>query len=151
MATEANYNVSMLTAGHIVGKVVPWIAGITLTCLVIYWISRIFRYWGSNSWTLTAGKVERYDRPTYMNNVRTGTCFTQVRYKYSVGDHEYSGSWLTPTLRNLTALNEWLAKELPVGKEVSVRYKPGMPDRSVMVDGPELQPQPVVMETDFNV
>ena len=52
----------MLTAGHIVTKVVPWITGITLTGLVIYWISRIIRYWGSDSWTLTSGKVERYDR-----------------------------------------------------------------------------------------
>ena len=36
----------MLTAGHIVTKVVPWIMGITLTGLVIYWISRIIRYLG---------------------------------------------------------------------------------------------------------
>jgi hypothetical protein len=51
----------------------------------------------------------------------------------------------------LEALNEWLKKELPVGKEVNVRYKPGKPGRSVMVDGPELQPESVVMKTDFNV
>jgi hypothetical protein len=38
-----------------------------------------------------------------------------------------------------------------MGKEVNVRYKPGKPGRSVMVDGPELQPEPVVMKTDFNV
>ena len=141
----------MLTAGHIVTKVVPWIMGITLTGVVIYWISRIIRYWGSDSWTLTSGKVERYDRPTYMSDTRKGTCFTQVRYSYLVDDHEYSGAWLTPTLRTLEALNEWLEKELPVGKEVNVRYKPGKPGRSVMVDGPELQPEPVVMKTDFNV
>lgn len=141
----------MLMAGHIVSKVVPWIAGITFTCLVIYWISRIFRYWGSNSWTLTVGKVERYDTPTYMNNTRKGTCFTQVRYSYSVSDSEYSGAWLTPTLRNVVALEEWLAKELPVGKEVSVRYNPRKPARSVLADGPGLQPEPVVMETNLNV
>lgn len=141
----------MLTAGHLVAKVVPWLTGITLTGLVIYWISRIIRYWGSDSWTLTSGTVETYDSPTYMDSTRKGTCFTQVRYCYSVDDHEYSGAWLTPTLRNVELLNEWLEKELPVGKEVSVRYKPGKPGRSVMVDGPELQPEPVVMKTDFNV
>ena len=141
----------MVTAGHIVTKVVPWITGITLTGLVIYWISRIIRYWGSDSWTLSSGRVERYDNPTYMGDTRKGTCFTQVRYSYSVDNHEYSGAWLTPALRNLEALNEWLKKELPLGKEVSVRYKPGKPGRSVMVDGPELQSEPVVMETDFNV
>jgi Protein of unknown function (DUF3592) len=141
----------MLTAGHIVAKVVPWMIGISLTALVIYWISRVLRYWGSNSWTLTSGKVERYDKPTYMSDTRRGTCFTQVRYSYSVDEVEYSGSWLTPTLRNLEALNEWLEKELPVGKQVSVRYKPGKPGRSVMVDGPELQPEPVMLKTDFNV
>ncbi len=68
-----------------------------------------------------------------------------------VDDHEYSGAWLTPTLETLGTLNEWLEKELPVGKDVSVRYKPGKPGRSLMVDGPELQPKPVVMKTDFNV
>jgi hypothetical protein len=86
-----------------------------------------------------------------MSDTRKGTCFTQVRYSYLVDDQEYSGAWLTPTLRTLEALNEWLEKELPVGKEVNVRYKPGKPGRSVMVDGPELQPEPVVMNTDFNV
>ena len=141
----------MLNAGHIVAKVVPWISGIAFTGLVIYWISRIIRYSGRNSWTLTSGKVESYDHPTYMNHTAQGTCFTQVRYGYLVDEHMYSGVWLTPTLRNVTALNEWLESELPVGKEVSVRYKPGKPGRSVMVDGPELQPEPVVMKTDFNV
>jgi hypothetical protein len=86
-----------------------------------------------------------------MSDTRKDTCFTQVRYSYLVDDHEYSGAWLTPTLRTLEALNEWLEKELPVGKEVNVRYKPGKPGRSVMVDGPELQPEPVVMKTDFNL
>ena len=141
----------MVTVGHIVAKLVPWITGITLTGLVVYWISRIVRYWGNDSWTLSSGRVERYDNPAYMGDTRKGACFTQVRYSYSVDNHEYSGAWLTPTLRNLEALNEWLKKELPVGKEVSVRYKPGKPGRSVMVDGPELQAEPIVMETDFNV
>lgn len=141
----------MLTAGHIVAKVVPWLTGITVTGLVIYWISRIIRYWGSDSWTLTSGKVDRYDKPTYMGDTRKGTCFTQVRYSYSVDEQEYSGAWLTPALRNLEVLNDWLEKELPMGKQVSVRYKPGQPGRSVMVDGPELQPEPVVMKTNFDV
>ena len=129
----------------------PWIAGATLTGLAIYCISRIIRFWGSDSWTLTSGKVVSYDKPTYMGSSRSGTCFTQVRYSYTVEDHEYSGTWLTPTLRNLEALNAFLEKELPVGKQVSVRYKQGRPGRSVMADAPEVQPEPVVMETDFNV
>lgn len=131
-------------------KVVPWIAATTLTGLLIYCISRIIRYWGSDSWTITSGKVVNYDRPTYVNTAR-GTCFTQVRYSYAVDDHDYTGAWLSPALRNVQALNEFLQQELPVGKEVHVRYKPGKPFRSVMVDGPELQPEPVVMKTDFNV
>lgn len=141
----------MLTAGHLVTKIVPWITGTILAGLVIYWISRIIRYSGSGSWTLTSGKVEKYDRPTYMSDTRKGPCFTQVRYRYLVDDHEYSGAWLTPTLQTLEALNEWLDKELPMGKDVSIRYKPAKPGRSLMVDGPELQPEPVVMKTDFNV
>ncbi|HET7206892.1 MAG TPA: DUF3592 domain-containing protein [Terriglobales bacterium] len=140
----------MLTAGHIVAKVVPWITGITLTGLVIYWITRVIHYWGSDSWTLTSGKVDKYDSPTYMNT-RSGSCFTQVRYSYTVDDHDYSGAWLTPALRNLEALNQFLERELPVGKQVQVRYKPGKPGRSVLADGPELEPEPVVMKTDFNV
>ncbi|HET6181938.1 MAG TPA: DUF3592 domain-containing protein [Candidatus Sulfotelmatobacter sp.] len=134
-----------------VTKVVPWIMGITLTSLVIYWISRVIRYGGSDSWTLTSGKIERYDKPTYMGDTRKGSCFTQARYSYTVDGGEYSGTWLTPVLRNLEALNEFLEKELPVGKEVSVRYKPGKPGRSVLADGPELEPEPMVMKTDFNV
>jgi len=47
--------------------------------------------------------------------------------------------------------NEFLAKELPAGKEVSVRYKPGNHGRSVLADCPELEPDPVVMKTNFNV
>jgi len=141
----------MLTAGHLVGKVVPWIIGIFFTGLVIYWMSRIIRYWSSDSWTLTSGKVEGYDKPTYVGETRKGMCFSLVRYSYSVDQCEYSGSWLTPTLRNVETLNEWLEKELPPGKQVSVRYKPGKPGRSIMVDAPELRPQPVVLKTDFNV
>ena len=108
---------------------------INFTCLVIHSISRLFKYWGSNSWTLTVGKLEEYDTPTYMNNMGKGTCFTQVRYSYSVNDRKYSGAWLTPTLRNAVALEEWLAKELRVGKEVSLRYNPRKPGRSVLADG----------------
>src|SRR6185312_4354096 len=141
----------MTTVWHIVAKLVPWIGGITLIGLVIYSVSRVMRYWGSDSWTLTSGTVESYDKPTYMSDSTKGTCFAQVRYSYSVDDLEYSGSWLTPTLRNLEALNGWLEAELPVGKQVSIRYNPGTPERSVMVDGPELQPDPVVLKTNFNV
>jgi hypothetical protein len=67
---------------------------------------------------------------------RAGMCFTQVRYSYEVDGRQYLGAWLTPYLRNLQALNEFLVKELPVGKEVNVRYKPRKPGRSVMADGP---------------
>lgn len=141
----------MLTVGHVLTKVVPWIAGTTLLGLVIYWISRIIRYWDSDSWTLTSGRVVDYDQPTYMSSTRRGTCFTQVRYSYTIDDREYTGAWLSPALRNLEALNEFLQRELPVGKEVHVRYKPGKPGRSVMVNGPVLEPEPVVMKTDFNV
>jgi hypothetical protein len=86
-----------------------------------------------------------------MGDARKGSCFSQVRYSYTVDDHEYSGAWLTPVFRNLEALNEFLAKELPVGKEVSVRYKPGNHGRSVLADCPELEPDPVVIKTNFNV
>jgi hypothetical protein len=44
--------------------------------------------------------------------------------------------WLTPILRNLAALNQFLATELPVGKSVDVRYKPGDPGRSVLAEPP---------------
>lgn len=140
---------AMRTLGHLITAFVPWIAGITFTGLVIYWISRIVRYRNSDAWTLTSGRVENYDKPTHMN-AHAGSCFTQVRYSYSVENTEYSGTWLTPTLRNLEALNAFLEKELPLGKTVSVRYKPGKPGRSVMLDGPEVEPEAVVMKTDFN-
>ena len=109
--------------------------GISLTGFVIYCLIMLIKYWDSDSWTLTSGKVERYDKPTYMDN-RAGMCFTQVRYRYEVDGREYSGAWLTPYLRNLQALNDFLTKELPVGKDVNVRYKPRKPGRSVMTDGP---------------
>jgi len=141
----------MLTLGRLVRAIVPWIAGISMTGLVIYCVSRIIRYWGSDSWTLTSGEVLSYDNPTYTGSSHFGPCFTQVRYSYTVDEREYSGAWLTPSLRNLEALNAFLEKELPVGKEVSVRYKPGRVGRSVMADAPELDPEPVVMKTDFNV
>jgi uncharacterized protein DUF3592 len=125
----------MLTLGHLVRQTAPWIMGISLTGFFIYCLIMLIKYWDSDSWTLTSGKVERYDKPTYMDN-RAGTCFTQVRYSYEVDGREYSGAWLTPYLRNLQALNDFLAKELPVGKDVNVRYKPRKPGRSVMTDGP---------------
>ena len=83
--------------------------------------------------------VESYDKPTYMSASTKGTCFTQVGDNHPVDDLEYSGSWLTPTLRNLEALNGWLKAELPVGKQVSIATTP---ERSVMVVGPEPQPDP---------
>jgi hypothetical protein len=86
-----------------------------------------------------------------MTHTRRGTCFTQIRYSYAVDDRDYIGAWLSPSLPNLEALNEFLQRELPVGKEVHVRYKPGKPGRSVLVEGPELQPEPVVMNTNFNM
>jgi hypothetical protein len=43
-------------------------------------------------------------------------------------------------------INSGLASQFPT----HVRYKPGKPGRSVMVDGPVLEPEPIVMKTDFN-
>jgi hypothetical protein len=76
-------------------------------------------------------------------------CYTTVKYSYSVDDHDYSGAWMTPFLRNLTALNEFLAAELPIGKTVDVRYNPRKANRSVLDDSPTVPPPEIVMKTDF--
>lgn len=116
--------------------------------LVIYCLTMLIRYRGSGSWTLVSGKVETYDKPTYDDGSRR-VCYTTVRYSYSVDDHQYSGGWMTPFVRNLPALNEFLAAELPIGKIVDVRYDPGKTNRSVLAEPPSLPPSELVMKTDF--
>src|ERR1051326_856518 len=96
-------------------------AGVVGYCVVM-----IVRYRGSGSWPTTSGRIESYDRPSYMN-ARAGACFTSVRYSYWVGACDYRGAWLSPQLQNEPALKEFLGKDLPVGKSVEVRYKPSAP------------------------
>ena len=117
--------------------------------IVGYCIVMLVRYRGSGSWPVTSGRVESYDRPTYMN-ARRGVCFTSVRYSYSVGASDYRGGWLTPQLRNEAALTEFLEKEMPVGKSVEVRYKPEAPNRSELANPPELTSRDVVQQTKFS-
>jgi hypothetical protein len=108
----------------------------------------LVRYQGSGSWPTAPGKVESYGRITYMK-AKAGTCYGSVRYSYSVGADYYSGEWLTPIVRNRTALEEFLEKELPVGKSIVVRYKPGAPDRSQLEDAPAL-PTDEILQTKFD-
>jgi hypothetical protein len=117
--------------------------GIAIYCMVMF-----IRYVGSDSWTLVEAKIERYDQPTYVDGSMS-VCYTTVRYSYSVDEHQYSGGWMTPFVRTLPALNEFLAAELPIGKIVDVRYKPGKTDRSVLADPPSLPASEIVMKTDF--
>ena len=119
-------------------------AGIVGYCIVM-----IVRYRGSGSWPITSGRIESYDRPTYMNT-HAGVCFTSVRYSYSVGACEYRGSWLSPQLRNDAALKEFLEQELPVGKSVEVRYKPSAPKRSELANPPEVAPVELLQQTKFS-
>jgi hypothetical protein len=116
--------------------------------IVTYCIVMFIRYRGSDSWTIVAGKIESYDNPTY-DDGSMSVCFTTIRYSYSVDDHQYRGGWMTPFVRNLPALNEFLAAELPIGKIVDVRYNPGKTQRSVLADPPSLPPSEIVMKTDF--
>jgi hypothetical protein len=127
---------------------VHWVLLLGTTAIVIYCVTMFIRYRRSDSWTLVAGKVESYDKPTY-DDGSMSVCFTTVRYSYSVDEHQYSGGWMTPFLRNLPALNEFLAAELPIGKIVDVRYSPGKTRRSVLADPPSLPPSEIVMKTDF--
>jgi hypothetical protein len=55
----------MLTLGHFVRQTAPWIMGISLTGFAIYCVTMLIRYWNSDSWALTSGKVEQYDKPTW--------------------------------------------------------------------------------------
>lgn len=125
-----------------------WVILVTIGGIAIYCATMFVRYHGSRSWSLTSGKIESYDKVTYVNTA-AGTCFTNVRYSYSVDDDYYSGVWFTPILRNLAALNQFLAAKLPVGKSVDVRYKPGA-GRSVLAEPPAPAPDEVVMKTNFS-
>jgi hypothetical protein len=116
--------------------------------IMIYCIVMCVRYRGSGSWTLVSGKVESYGKPTY-DDGSMSVCYTTVQYSYSVENSNYSGAWTTPFLRNLAALNEFLAAELPLGKIVDVRYNPNKPNRSVLDDPPLLPAPEIVMKTDF--
>ena len=128
--------------------VVRWIIAGGTAVIATYCIVMFLRYRGSDSWALVTGKVKSYDKPTYGHGGRSA-CYTTVRYNYSVDDHEYSGGWMTPFVRDLPALNEFLAAELPIGKFVDVRYKPGKTNRSVLADPPSLPASEIVMKTDF--
>ena len=121
------------------------IAAIVGYCVVI-----VVRYRGSGSWPITSGRIESYDRPSYMGDSSSGACFTSVRYSYSVGACDYRGSWLSPQLRNQGAMKEFLEKELPVGKSVEVRYKPSAPKRSELANPPEVAPDEIIQQTKFS-
>jgi hypothetical protein len=127
---------------------VHWVLLLGTIGIVIYCIVMFVRYRGSGSWTLVSGKVESYGKPTY-DDGSMSVCYTIVKYRYSVEDCDYSGAWITPFLRNLTALNDFLATELPVGKAVDVRFNPKKPNRSVLDDPPSVPPPEIVMKTDF--
>jgi hypothetical protein len=127
---------------------VHWVLLLGTTGIVIYCITMFIRYRGSDSWTLVSGKIEGYAKPTF-DDGSMSVCYTTVKYSYSVDDHDYSGAWMTPFLRNLTALNEFLAAELPIGKTVDVRYNPRKANRSVLDDSPTVPPPEIVMKTDF--
>jgi Protein of unknown function (DUF3592) len=128
---------------------VHWVLLLGTVSIAIYCIVMFVRYRGSGSWTLVSGKVEGYGKPTY-DDGSMSVCYTTVKYSYLVEDRDYSGAWMTPFLRNLTALNEFLAAELPVGKAVDVRYNPNKPNRSVLDDPPSVPAPEIVMKTDFN-
>jgi Protein of unknown function (DUF3592) len=117
--------------------------------IVAYCVAVVVRYRGSSSWPITSGRIESYDGPTYMNT-GAGVCFASVRYSYSVGACDYRGSWLSPQLRSQAALNDFLEKELPVGKLVEVRYKPTAPGRSELANPPELVPEEIIQQTKFS-
>jgi len=36
--------------------------------IVGYWIVMLVRYRGSGSWPITSGRIESYDRPSYMGD-----------------------------------------------------------------------------------
>jgi hypothetical protein len=118
--------------------------------IVGYWIVMLVRYRGSGSWPITSGRIESYDRASYMGDSSSGVCFTSVRYRFSVGACDYRGSWLSPQLRNDAALKEFLEKELPVGKSVEVRYKPSAPKRSELANPPEVAPEESLQQTKFS-
>jgi hypothetical protein len=125
---------------------VHWVLLLGTIGIMIYCITMFVRYRGSGSWTLVSGKVEGYGKPRRDDG---GLWYTTVRYSYSVESSDYSGEWITPFLRNLTALDEFLAAELPIGKIVDVRYSPRKPNRSVLDDPPSMPPPEIVMKTDF--
>jgi Protein of unknown function (DUF3592) len=127
---------------------VRWVLFLGTTGIVIYCITMFIRYRGSDSWIPVSGKVEGYGKPTF-DDGSMSVCYTTVKYSYSVDDRDYSGAWMTPFLRNLTALNEFLAAELPIGKTIDVRYNPRKANRSVLDDPPSVPPPEIVMKTDF--
>jgi hypothetical protein len=103
-----------------------WFMLASVAATVIYCGVMRFRLRGTDPWPSVSGKIESYDRPRYVNT-SSALCFTNVNYSYSVGDDYYAGVWLTPTLSNLRALEQFLAIDMPLGKSFRVRYKPGQP------------------------
>lgn len=128
-------------------KLVHYFGLAGIAAIIGYCIVIVVRYRGSGSWPITSGRIESYDRPSYMGDSSSGVCFTSVRYSYSVGACDYRGSWLSPQLRNEAALKEFLEKELPVGKSVEVRYKPSAPKRSELGNPPEVAPEEIIQQT----
>lgn len=128
---------------------VTWIIIIGTCTILVYCIVMAFRYWGNNSWNLVSGTVESYDKPTYVDS-SINLCFTSVRYSYQVNDEYYSGAWLTPILPSLSALNEFLANSIPIGKVVDIHYKPGKPDRSVLAAPPAAPIKELITQTHFS-
>ena len=59
-----------------------WVILVTIAGIAIYCTTMFVRYRGSDSWSVTSGKIESYDKVTYVSTA-AGTCFTNVKYSFS--------------------------------------------------------------------
>jgi hypothetical protein len=124
-----------------------WILGCSVGTMAIYCAARLVRYRRNDEWPTVDGHVEGYGKIRHMDdNGSASLSFTSVSFSYSVGGEWYSGEWLTPTLQNDTALEKFLAKEMPVGKAVSIRYMPKHPERSLLADAPEIERSDAIIQ-----
>jgi hypothetical protein len=114
--------------------VVHWILLGSVVVFIIYVLVAAFKFRGSGTWPTTNGTVEGEPEIRKSKNDYYGT----VRYSYTTGSGRYSGEWLTPAFFRRDQLTSFISSHFPPGQNVTVRYHPGKPDRSLLEVDPEI-------------
>lgn len=97
--------------------------------IIIAFLFRTFANWfrriRSRKWPATSATVFR----SYVEQGGFGCDVTTVSYDYKIEGEKYSATHDEPCMSRSSA--KYIAQLYPKGKEITVRYKPGEPSRSV--------------------